>query len=77
MILYDNLDINNEIVTGDNVEEYKDYLSKVNISNRIIEEVKKYNKCILLNYYKKIGSYEILTDCKIYFKYIDDVLIYE
>lgn len=77
LILYDNLYINNEIVTGDNVDEYNDYLLTCNISKRIIEEIKQYKKCILLNYYKKVGSYEVLTDCKIYFKYIDDVLIYE
>ena len=72
MLMYDNLEYNNEIITGDNIDQYnKNYL---NITNKTYQEIKDYKKLLLLNFYKINGSHP--TPCKIKLDYIDDRLIY-
>jgi hypothetical protein len=71
-ILYDNLYINNELVDGDNVEEYD--LNKLGISAKKQQALKEGKKVLLLNYYKLGDNYP--TDCKIWLDAICDRLVY-
>lgn len=64
MFLVDNLFINNEIITSDNVKEY---FSKESTEYK---KIMKNNKILLLNYYDINND---LKDCKIY---LDDVDFY-
>ena len=70
--VYDNLYINNEIISIDNFDEYD--LNKLNISKKNQELIKEGKKCLLLNYYKTNSNY--YTSCKIYLDFIYDRLVY-
>lgn len=76
-IIYDNLVINNELLTLDNVDEYdKEYLEKrLNLKyNTIIKRLEN-NKICLLNYYVKND----LVSCRIWldlnYNILDDELL--
>ena len=70
--VYDNLEINAQILTGDNITEYDPAFH--NLKKSQIEAIKEYKKIMLLDYYK-IGEYWAIP-CKIYLDFINDRFIF-
>ena len=71
-LIYDNLEINNEIITSDNINEYKEYLEN-NCSMGTINKITSGESILLLNYY---SIYNDLVNCKILLKNIDNKLVF-
>lgn len=65
MIVYDNLEINNEILTAENIDEYEYYIKKSPFSHKQLKEIRSGEKICLLNYYTIKGQ---LNYCKMMFK---------
>ena len=61
LIVYDNLMINNEIISNENIEDYKHFLEKLplNFKENILEAIKQ-GQHILLNFYDESGRFH---DC--------------
>ena len=76
LISYDNLWINNEIVSGDNIEEYEEKFIVDLIGKTRTQAIKDYKKILVLNYYKKPFTSWDLIDCKIYIDFIYDKLVF-
>lgn len=72
--LYDNLEINSEIITGDNINEYDEHLDKIKYSMAKRKRIASYEKILLLNYYK-INEYWP-NDCLIYLDCIDNNYVF-
>lgn len=63
MIVYDNLEYNNELLNIDNIDEYDtETLYNIGLSNRQIKQIATGQKILLLNYYTIKGQ---LKNCKI------------
>lgn len=73
-LLYDNLYINNEIITADNLTEYD--LNKLQLTTKTVAAIAAGEKVLLLNYYKLTSNYTELVNCKILLDNIDDKLVY-
>lgn len=81
----DNLAINNEIITSDNLDEYD--TKKLKLTKNQIKSIKNGSKVLLLNYYtfSRYCPYEMrlithkqpfLTDCRIFLKNINDKILF-
>ena len=64
MVVYDNLEINNELVTSENLDNYIDSLNDEKISKSKIEKIANGEKVLLLNYYTINGQKQ---DCQMWF----------
>ena len=76
LIAYDNLWINNEIVTGDNIEEYDQRVIENMIGKTRTQAIKDNKKILVLNYYKKPFTSWDLIDSKLYLDFINDKLVF-
>ena len=70
--VYDNLEINNELLDIDNYNDYD--MNELKITKKNQQLIKDGKRCLLLNYYKINESY--YTPCKIFLDAIYDRLVY-